>query len=131
MTLTPFPPVQVMEFAEEFYQHGSESFNGGRVEIDGQLYTHSDPNGLRGGFVTTAKQLQDAWVALETNSDMMFERINTLDGLGSHMQKLAIKLAEKIRQGTDANAHFKNIGSLVKATEEMLTSWDQHIDHLQ
>jgi len=129
----PCPRVQVLAFAEEFYRHGSESFKklGGRVEIDGMEYSHSDPAGLQGGFVTEYDGLRDAWDHLDKDQTQMFKRINLLDDMGSEMQNLALKMAKKIRQGTGVDADFMDTGSIVNRINEMLKSWDAGIDGLQ
>ena len=132
LALTPFPRVQVIDFAEEFYHHGSESFKdlGSRVVIDGVSYSHSEDGGLGGGFVTKKEALRDAWDEIDKNHEMMFARINRLDDMGAQMHELALKIAHKVRKGTGADANFSETAEIVKQSNEMLKGWEKGINKL-
>ena len=132
LTLTPFPRVQVIAFAEDFYRHGSESFKdlGSRVVIDGKSYSHSEEGGLGGGFVTKTEDLKDALLHLDKGHDMMFTRINRLDDMGAQMHELAVKMAQKVRQGTDADTDSSETAEIVKQSKEMLKSWEKGVNKL-
>ena len=132
LALTPFPRVQVIDFAEEFYHHGSESFKdlGSRVVIDGVSYSHSEDGGLGGGFVTKKEALRDAWEDVDKTNGMMFDRIDILDDMGAKMHELALKMAQKVRQGTGAGADYKENAEIEKQSKEMLKSCEKSINKL-
>ena len=132
LALTPFPRVQVIDFAEEFYHHGSESFKdlGSRVVIDGVSYSHSEDGGLGGGFVTKKEALRDAWEDVDKTNGMMFDRIDILDDMGAKMHELALKMAQKVRQGTGARADYKENAEIEKQSKEMLKSCEKSINKL-
>ena len=61
----------------------------------------------------------------------MFDRINLLDDMGSRMRDQALKMAEKIRQGTGADADSREAVETVKRSNEMLDTWDAAIKGLR
>lgn len=125
--------IQVVDFAKEFYQQGSDKLRdvGGRVEIDGKQYTHSEKSGLRGGFNTKPKKLDDAFTKqLRKSADQMFTRIKRLDDNSAKMRDLAFQMAAQIRKATGPENGWVDSASLLSKSDELLKKWKKDVDDL-
>lgn len=120
----------ILDFAVEFYRDGAESFSklGGRVGIDGKLYSHSQPDGLCGGFLTSKGDLKDAWGDANMTVELMRDRIDSMDAVGEQMRKLAVKMAGNIRKATSAG--YDKANQCIKKTKGLIAGWDGDIDRV-
>ena len=80
--------------------------------------------------MTKTEDLKDALLHLDKGHDMMFTRINRLDDMGAQMHELALKMAQKVRQGTDADTDSSETAEIVKQSKEMLKSWEKGVNKL-
>ena len=131
------PLIQVVDFAKEFYHKGPEGFVGGRVEIDGKLYTHGDTKGLQGGFSAKliktrgTSPLDDAWNReLRKSAQEMFTRIDRLDNNSEKMRDLASQMAAKIRSATGVGSNWMDAATLLTKSDELFEKWKTDVDGL-
>lgn len=124
----------MVDFAKEFYQQGSSELkdSGGRVEIDGKQYTHSDKHGLWGGFATkTIKLLTEAFTKdFGKSAEQMFTRIDNLDDNSEQMRALSFQMAAKIRAATGAETGWMDSANLLSKSTELLEKWKKDVEDL-
>ena len=123
----------MVDFAKEFYQQGSDKFRdvGGRIEIDGKQYTHSEKSGLQGGFNTKPKKLDDAFTKqLRKSAEEMFTRIESLDKNSAKMRDLSFQMAAKIRAATGAETGWMESANLLSKSDELLEKWEKDVEGL-
>ena len=126
------PLIQVVDFAKEFYHKGPEGFVGGRVEIDGKLYTHGEKNGLQGGFsAKLIKKLDEAWnKELRKSAQEMFTRIDRLDNNSEQMRDLASQMAATIRSATGVGSKWMDAATLLSKSDELFEKWKTDVEGL-
>ena len=123
----------MVDFAKEFYQQGSDKFRdvGGRIEIDGKQYTHSEKSGLQGGFNTKPKKLDDALINyVRKGPAEMFTRINSLDDNSAKMRDLASQMAAQIRKATGPENGWMDSADLLSKSDELLKKWKKDVEGL-
>ena len=131
--LTCAPLIQVVDFAKEFYQQGPSEFKlvGGRVEIEGKLYTHSEKHGLQGGFSIKPNKLTEAFTRkLRQSAGQIFDRIESLDNNSAQMRALSFQMAAKIRAATGAEAGWMDSANLLSKSTELLEKWKKDVENL-
>jgi len=115
---------KVHEFAIEVYKKGLPEFDGGRVDLDGELRDHE---WLGGGFKTLKDDLVDAWLHIQMTPEMMRDSIRLIDKPATDFQQIVVKLSSKVEK---ASKDYKKLSEIDEQINTIFKEMSAKVDGL-